>query len=286
MSQPVASDTRRVSVAGTDVAYRRWGGEGADGCLLVHGIAAHSGWWDDVAAQIGRQRPVAAIDLSGHGDSGHRLGYSREMWAEELIAITDAEGWRRPVLVGHSLGGMVALRAAAIYPDRFAGVCVMESNITDEPPLDDPALTLGRPHRGRSSRAEIVQRWHTLPPEPVDTDVARRVADQSVRLVEDGWVWKFDPDVFRSAVMVEADLERLRIPSLLCRGEHGAVTEDRLARLAEIVGPQTTQTVLPGVGHNVMLAAPQLVTDVVSSVLDAWTTPTMPETPTSAGAVR
>lgn len=282
-----AFDSRTVGVEGAEVAYRRWGGAGADGCILVHGIAAHSGWWDDVAAVVSADRAVAAVDLTGHGDSDHRHAYSRDRWARELAAVADAEGWTAPVLVGHSLGGMVALHAAAMFPGRFAGVCAIESNILPEapPPTEDTAVRLRRPHRVHPSRAEALRRWHTLPPEEVDPVVAARVAEQSLRAVEGGWSWKFDPEVFRAAVMLEDEVVPLEVPTVLYRGALGPIPRERLVAVGRRLGPATRVLTLPGVGHNVMLADAPLVTTMVGTLLAAWSARVPAGTPVTEGAL-
>ena len=66
-----APEHRDVVVAGARVAYRAWGPAGAPGVVLVHGGAAHSGWWDHVAPLLTGHR-VVALDLTGHGDSDRR----------------------------------------------------------------------------------------------------------------------------------------------------------------------------------------------------------------------
>ena len=69
-----APERRDVGVDGGRVHYRAWGEPGRPGLVLVHGGAAHSGWWDHVAPLLGTHR-VVAPDLSGHGDSGRREGH-------------------------------------------------------------------------------------------------------------------------------------------------------------------------------------------------------------------
>ena len=60
---------RSIEVDGLRIAYRVWGDESLPGLILVHGGAAHSGWWDHIAPLLTSHR-VVAPDLSGHGDSG------------------------------------------------------------------------------------------------------------------------------------------------------------------------------------------------------------------------
>lgn len=61
-----------VKVDDSVIHYLAWGEPGRRGLVFVHGGAAHAHWWTHVAATFSRQYRVAAVDLSGHGDSAHR----------------------------------------------------------------------------------------------------------------------------------------------------------------------------------------------------------------------
>ena len=66
------------------------------------------------------------IDQRGHGGSGAPPGpYSRAALASDVIAVLDAEGIDRTILVGHSMGGIVAMQAALEFPERIAGLVLI-----------------------------------------------------------------------------------------------------------------------------------------------------------------
>src|SRR5215207_5788680 len=128
-----APERRSTAVEGAEIAYRVWGPPTAPGVLLVHGGAAHSGWWDHVAPLLNGYR-VVAPDMSGYGDSGRRARYDSTLWARELVDVAAAEGLDRPVLVGHSKGGWLVITAAARHGDEFGGVVAIDSPLQVEPP--------------------------------------------------------------------------------------------------------------------------------------------------------
>ncbi|WP_448618809.1 alpha/beta fold hydrolase [Geodermatophilus sp. URMC 65] len=99
----------------------------------MHGGAAHSGWWHHVAPLLGTHR-VVAFDLSGHGDSDRRADYGTGQWAREVLAVAAAEGLDRPVVLGHSMGGWVALTVGVEHGDEVAGVAVIDSPLDRQPP--------------------------------------------------------------------------------------------------------------------------------------------------------
>src|SRR5690606_18123739 len=117
---------RLTTADGTTINYRVWGERAWPGVLLVHGAAASAAWWDHIAPQLSGHR-VVAVDLSGHGDSSHKSGgYPVGEWAAEVAAVAIAEKLDRPVLVGHSLGGRVAVHAAVAEPELFSRVVLID----------------------------------------------------------------------------------------------------------------------------------------------------------------
>ena len=100
----------QVEVDECDVVYRTWGEAGQPPVLLVHGMHAHSRWWDFIAPQLLPDYQVAALDLTGMGDSDYRYDYSSKTFAQEITAVCDAMGFDDSVaLVAHSFGGRMAL---------------------------------------------------------------------------------------------------------------------------------------------------------------------------------
>ncbi|MCB1005319.1 MAG: alpha/beta fold hydrolase, partial [Acidimicrobiales bacterium] len=99
-----------VEVDGNPIHYLAWGRPDRRGLVFVHGGGAHAHWWTHVAATFARQFRVVAVDLSGHGDSGHRDHYALEQWTHEVMAAARAGRIAgHPVVVGHSMGGFVTI---------------------------------------------------------------------------------------------------------------------------------------------------------------------------------
>src|SRR5438874_549866 len=80
-------EERWVKVEGCPIHYLRWGQPGKPGLLLVHGGFAHAHWWDFIAPAFADDYCVAALDLSGMGDSGRRPKYTAELFAQEAIRV-------------------------------------------------------------------------------------------------------------------------------------------------------------------------------------------------------
>src|SRR5262249_59822649 len=112
------------------------GGEGGKpGLVRARGGAAHAEWWSSLAPLLTRQYDVVALDLSGHGDSDRREEYPRRVWADEVLAvIADAHFPGPPVLIGHSMGGLVSIVAASVYGDELAGAIIVDAPVRKPDP--------------------------------------------------------------------------------------------------------------------------------------------------------
>lgn len=115
------------------LAYRVSGSPAAPPLILLHALGESAADWDTVAADLGTRWRVYAVDLRGHGRSGRPGRYSVELMRDDVWAFADELGLDRPVLVGHSLGAMVACLAAQRHPDRVARL------VLEEPPPLLPA---------------------------------------------------------------------------------------------------------------------------------------------------
>ena len=101
--------------------------------VLIHGFLENSTMWNEITPEILKKNRVITIDLLGHGKSDC-LGYvhSMELFAETIAAILKHLRIRKSVLIGHSLGGYVALAYAEKHPQKVKGLCLMNSTSYDD----------------------------------------------------------------------------------------------------------------------------------------------------------
>jgi pimeloyl-ACP methyl ester carboxylesterase len=119
------SDALLVSIGGhaINVLSR---GEGDRHFTCLHGLVDTLGIWKRLAPALEVRGRVTRIDQRGHGASGAPLGpYSRAQLAADVVGVLDAEGIDQTILVGHSMGGIVAMETALAYPDRIAGLVLI-----------------------------------------------------------------------------------------------------------------------------------------------------------------
>lgn len=96
--------------------------------VLLHGFLENASMWNEIASELSKRNRVVTIDLLGHGSSDC-LGYVHfmELFAEVLEAVLKQLRIRRLILIGHSLGGYVALSFAERNPQKVKGLCLMNS---------------------------------------------------------------------------------------------------------------------------------------------------------------
>src|SRR5215210_3026772 len=117
---------RELELHGHRVSYRI-GGEGPT-IVLIHGITSDSANWRDVLPQLAERHTVLAPDLLGHGESAKRRGgYSLGAYASGVRDLVAALGHDRATVVGHSLGGGIAMQFAYQFPERVERLVLISS---------------------------------------------------------------------------------------------------------------------------------------------------------------
>ncbi len=99
-----------------------------DVVILLHGFLENSSMWNQLIPELAQKNRVVAVDLLGHGETGC-VGYihTMEMMAEAVKAVFDHLKIIEARIIGHSMGGYVALAFAELYPEKVNGVCLMNS---------------------------------------------------------------------------------------------------------------------------------------------------------------
>jgi pimeloyl-ACP methyl ester carboxylesterase len=204
-------EDRNITVEDCSIHYRLWPGpEGSPGLLLVHGNGAHARWWDFIAPQLTTRMTVAAIDLSGMGDSGHRSTYRPDLFASEVMSVArDAGFGDRTILLGHSFGGFICRLDTVLYPGQVRALILADSAFgSRNGPRSNPRTRQlpplakeKRPTRVYGTLDEACRRFRLRPSQPCANDyILRHIAVHSLRQVDGGWSFKLDPLMFRKMV--------------------------------------------------------------------------------------
>lgn len=263
-----------IDVDGVRIHYRAWGVAGEPLIVLVHGGAANSSWWDHIGPHLADHHRVIAIDLEGHGNSDHADDYSLETWAMQVRQVALAESQQKPVIIGHSMGGFVALTAAREFGDELRGVAVIDSPVREMPAESRiwfREKMAERPVRRMDDRAELVSRFRTIPAEDSQLEYVRRnIAEQSVQQYSDGWGWKFDRNIFMRSHMSPDQVAQVSCEVALIRGENGMATLDITSEVLERLGGRAPVTLILEAGHHIMLDQPVALIAVLQTLVGQW----------------
>ena len=233
------------------------GGSGPGLLLLLHGLGATADVWTPMAPALERSWPGrwTAVDLPGHGGSPP---LSRVSFGALAAAVADELPQDEPVVVlGHSLGGVLALTLASgwfgVRVSRAVGVGIKAVWSADE--LAKAQALASRPVSWFDDREQAVSRHLRVSGLTGVVDPSDGAATAGVREQDGRWRLALDPRCFGvGAPDLPGLLAAARAPVVLARGEHDAmVSDDQLADLVP------DPVVLPGCGHNAHVERPDLV---------------------------
>ncbi|PRX21951.1 pimeloyl-ACP methyl ester carboxylesterase [Actinoplanes italicus] len=233
----------------------RWQNSGmANGLrvLLLHGLGATGAVWSGWEPILERHWPGrwAAPDLPGHGGSPELPGYTFDALAEAVRPLVDPGGGT--VVLGHSLGGVVALALAAKVP--LAGVAGLGIKVdwTGEE-LGRARALAGRPVTWFDSEDEAITRYLRVSGLAGLIEPGHPAARDGVREQDGRWRLALDPRAFGvGAPDMAALVAGSPSPLLLARGENDPMnTDDQIKALGVRV------STLPGLGHNAHVESPE-----------------------------
>ncbi len=266
-----------VRVDGCDIHYLAWGDARKPGLVLVHGGAAHAHWWSFIAPHLTRDYRVVALDLSGHGESGRREDYPRDQFAREVFGvIEDASFTGKPIVVGHSLGGIVTIITAATFGEQLAGAVIVDSPVR-KPDPETQEGTRGKAFRNPKvypSEEEALAHFRLVPSQPCDNDfIVDHIARHSLRETDHGFTWKFDKRVFPSTAPLPMSDYLKQVPCriALMRGEWSVVVLPETAEyMYELLERNAPLVEIPQAHHHLFLDQPLAFIAALRTLLADW----------------
>lgn len=255
--------------ADEQVLHLRRAGGGRHSCLMIHGFGEGSYVWDRVLPAIASRYDAIAPDLRGHGDSAWdaEARYDVQAHIEDVVHVIRALDLHRLVLVGHSMGGEIAIHVAAQCADRIAGLVIVDFG----PSLNPEGIAMVRAEIEAANRVyssvEEYASWLSKRRPLIAKEVLLSLAQCALRAHPgEGFRLKVDPAITRSQCRqsnAASDaglwslLSRMEWPVLVVRGAGSAVLSRNVAeRMIEIMPYARLETV-PAAGHGVILDNPK-----------------------------
>jgi pimeloyl-ACP methyl ester carboxylesterase len=280
-------EPRSIRLPGThglELHALEWSREGTL-LLFLHGFSNDAHVWDWIAPVLAPHYRVVALDQRGHGDSGRdpEGRYDHETMARDANAAIESLGTSRVVLVGHSLGGRVAMRFAGLFPEKLAGLVIVDS----APDLDARGTTrisldVQQQDWSFASVADyerVLQRQYAA----TKPEILAKLAVHWTRARPDGrYELKLDPGFMKARAGISAAdakawseqeakhlwaaLAKLPCPALVVRGAASDVMSAEVAdRMVDDVIPNAKLETIARAGHSVMLDNPEAFEKVLTA---------------------
>jgi pimeloyl-ACP methyl ester carboxylesterase len=280
-------EPRSIRLPGThglDLHALEWSREGTL-LLFLHGFSNDAHVWDWVAPVLAPHYRVIALDQRGHGDSGRdpEGRYDHETMARDANAALESLGVARVVIVGHSLGGRVAMRFAGLFPEKLAGLVIVDS----APDLDARGTTrisLDVQQQDWSFKSvadyqRVLERQYAA----TKPEILAKLAAHWTRQRPDGrYELTLDPGFMKARAGVSpedlkswseqeakhlwAALKGLPCPALIVRGAASDVMSAEVAdKMVDDVIPSARLETVARAGHSVMLDNPEAFEKVLTA---------------------
>jgi len=276
MSDRTQATAKYLEINGLRLRYLEWGRPEALPIVCVHGYTSSAEAFNAVTRRLEDRAHLVAMDVRGHGESAWSPdgAYQYADQAGDLAALADQLGIERFVLIGTSMGGVIAMVYASQHADRLRGLVL--NDIGPEVEAGSSRITglvRSRPADFASLDEAMQYRRETSP-----ITAARPLEDQEetargvLRERPDGrWAWKMDPAYIEQRIARGAPvrpplwpaLETLPCPTQVVWGTDSDVLSEAQAKRMAAALPRGELVSVPGVGH-----APTLIEPPVLAALD------------------
>ncbi|KAA9333110.1 alpha/beta hydrolase [Hymenobacter busanensis] len=221
--------------------------------VFLHYWAGSGREWHPLITALGLECECLAPDLPGFGDAPPPARFTLDAYADAVAQFMAEKNLAEYVLVGHSMGGKIALALAAQRPNGLRGVALLAPSPPTPEPMTEAARAAALAAYGNPAAAAATAERITARPMP-DAEQQQVIAD-NLRTSRAAWEWWL---LYGSREDIAARLPQLQVPVLLLCGTADAAIPAQVQQTETLpylpVG--TTLHLLEGVGHLLPLEAP------------------------------
>lgn len=244
--------SRRLVVANSDadIAVTMWEGNGPQ-ILLIHGIGSSSGDFANVVPALSEFCQPITLDLRGHGDSSRpNRGYHYDDYIRDLDRVLEELDLEHPIVLGHSLGGIITLLWAGAHPETAQAFIVEDSPLRSGASFAsffDGWLTLN------ALPEDQVRTWYTGENPSWSDAILNQRAHDMVNTSRTAIEELRDLSLSGQGLDTAGDLSMITVPLLFLHGDPDAGSmvhpDDLVAFDAQV--PQAEIVRIAGAGHNI-----------------------------------
>jgi pimeloyl-ACP methyl ester carboxylesterase len=239
--------------------------------VLLHGYALSAASWDPVVERLTQRARVIRPDLRGLGRSSPgEPPYTMERMAEDVAALLDERGIERATIVGHSMGGVVTMAFTRAWPQRVAGIALIDSRVDRDTP-EQERNRLGLAERAAREGLGVIEESY------VPKFFAPSVYDERPELVDAAHRAFAEHDPASAAAVFAGSVRRfdgrsvlasLDVPALVLCGDSDAFFTVESQRQLAAAARDADLIVIERCGHMPMWEAPEATANALLRLID------------------
>lgn len=253
---------------------RRW--------VFVHGLMGFLNNWQRITANLTNTECCLCYDQRGHGKSFKpESGYSPEDYAKDLNELTDALGWDRFILVGHSMGGRNVLVFASMFPEKVEKLIIEdigpEANELSYSYYQDLLNAVPTPFPSREAARDFFKNEFPLkvktkePPSVLASFLYANLVEKN-----GAWDWRFSKEGILQTVRVGRQTNRwddvvsLKMPTLWIRGANSKELQAEVFQKILSLNPMIQGVEIEGAGHWIHSEKPHEFSQAVKNFVGGF----------------
>ncbi|HNF15195.1 MAG TPA: alpha/beta fold hydrolase [Leptospiraceae bacterium] len=228
---------------------RHFEGKGKD-MIVLHGLFGSSKNWLSAGKRLSEKWNVHLLDLRNHGDSPHYATHSLLLMAEDIAEYIRTEKLHNPVILGHSMGGLAAMKTALLFPELIDSLIIIDiapKNYSFEHKKEFEALHLNV--ENKKSRQEIDEEMKKIIPD----EFKRQFLQMNLERTDTGFRWKLGIHALETSThSMELDFPehfRFTRKTMFIFGENSEYNTPDAPELVSRYFPNSEIRVIKGAGH-------------------------------------
>jgi esterase len=260
-----------------DLYAREFGGDASPPIVLLHGLLGSSRNWVSAGRLLAEHRRVIALDLRNHGESPHSEGMDYPSLARDVVAWIDVMQVPAVHLVGHSMGGKVAMLLACEYPELVRSLTIVDIADKAYPPhLEDAFCAMRAIDPGNFHR--LLEAEQAMIPYGLEESLRRFLVTNLRRNPQGTFDWQIHLEAIHRALpeLAARSIQfhhRYEGPVQLIRGEQSDFVEPRDVESMKGPFPSITEVYIRDAGHNVHIDQKERFVEALVAAIGGETFP-------------
>lgn len=254
--------------------FSRFNGEGKDALVILHGLLGSSANWRSLAKRFGQHRAVYSLDLRNHGQSPWSDTMNYAVMADDVLELIDSLDHQRVCLLGHSMGGKVAMQLALSAPDSIDSIIIADiapvAYTHDFDHFVEPMLAMDLSSISRRSQADALLR-KSIPDAAIRAFLLHNLEYEKST---DRWSWRPNLPVLQDSMsnIIEFDIPLPGVctcPALFLHGEYSDYIQPQHVQTIRFHFPRASFNEIKQAGHWLHAEQPKAFVRACEAFLSA-----------------